>query len=844
MTDLLELALADPERAWARAGAVVGDSSDARELSIAHQARGIVLRDAGRTTEAVDELRTALRHAARGGVEREADVRATYGLALVMGGRTTAGRHQLDRAAAAATGEALAKVLMRRAFALTMLGEQRKALVDMRSALDGTRRSGNRTWEARTLTNLAHIEMSLGLLSEAERSCERARRIFESLGLHEEALDALPILGDLALYRGNLPTAIAIFDEMASAPGRVGYQRADIEASRSEAYLAAGLAAEAVEILGRLLDRQTLSPWKEADVRLALANARWATGDTAGALAAASEARVAFHSQQRPWFELRARLVQVLSKDELGSRRGLARQAGDVARLLDEERAYEAPIALILAGRLVTGPERAELWEAAATYRDRPNALVRASGWLASALIREESGDRGGVLRACGRGLAALDEHRSTLGSSELRALATAHGRELAVLALRHAAADGRTLLRWSERWRATALAEPPVTPDGEVSTELAALRDNGRRLAEARAEGEPTQQLEGERARLERAVRAEHHRRAGPGDDADIGLDVGRLVAEVGVGTLVELVDVDGTLHVLVVHDGRVRRCVAGATDEALSLADHGRSAMRRAARGRPYHPGDLGTRMQETLLGAAADMLPDGPVTLVPTGRLHAAPWAMLPTLTGRAFDVVPSAGQWLRTREVRQPVDAKVLLLAAPGLAGGGAEMPVLAGHHQGATLLDGADATVERAMAGLDGATLAHVAAHGRFRPDSPLFSSLEMADGPLTVHDLERLKVAPYRLILSACESGVLAPVGADELLGLASALFSIGTAGLVCSIAEVNDDATAALMLDLHDHLTRNAEGGLAEALLAARLAAKGDPTREATAAAFLALGV
>jgi len=143
-----------------------------------------------------------------------------------------------------------------------------------------------------------------------------------------------------------------------------------------------------------------------------------------------------------------------------------------------------------------------------------------------------------------------------------------------------------------------------------------------------------------------------------------------------------------------------------------------------------------------------------------------------------------------------------------------------------------------------MAGLDGATLAHVAAHGRFRPDSPLFSSLEMADGPLTVHDLERLQVAPYRLVLSACESGVLAPVGADELLGLASALFSIGTAGLVCSIAEVNDDATAALMLDLHDHLTSNADGGLAGALLAARRAAQGDPTREATAAAFLALGV
>ena len=844
MTDLLELALADPEQAWARAEAAVRKSRDPLELSIAHQARGIVLRDSGRADEAVAELRTAIRYAGRVDPERDADVRATYGLALVMAGRTAAGRGQLDRAAASVTGEVQAKVLMRRAFALSLLGEQHAALVDMRAALDGIRRSGNRTWEARTLTVLASIEMALGMAADAQRSCEDARRIFQDLGEHEEALDALAILGDVALYRGDLPRALAVFDEMATAPGRVGYQRADIAISRSVSYLTAGMATEAVQVLQDLLDHEHLSPTKEADIQLALAEARQAAGDAAGALTAASEAREAFRGQGRGWFELRARLHQVRARRQLGHLRGLARQAVDVARRLDGESAYEAPVALIVAGRLASGQERAELWHAAAAYRDRPNALVRASAWLASALVREEDGDRGGVLRACGRGLAALDEHRRTLGSSELRALATAHGRELAVLALRHAASDARTLLRWSERWRATALAEPPVTPDGEVSTELAALRDNGRRLVQARAEGEPVEQLEVERRRLERAVRAEHHRRTGRADEVDARLDVDRLVAEVGEGTLVELVPVDGTLHVLVVHDGRVRRRVAGTTGEALGLADHGRSALRRAAHGRPYAPGDLGTRMQEALFGPAADLLPDGPITLVPTGRLHAAPWAMLPTLAGRAFDVVPSAGQWLRVREVGPPADPKVLLLAAPGLGSGGAEVPVLAGHHPGATLLDGAGATVEQAMAGLDGATLAHVAAHGRFRPDSPLFSSLEMADGPLTVHDLERLQVAPYRLVLSACESGVLAPVGADELLGLASALFSIGTAGLVCSIAEVNDDATAALMLDLHDHLTSNADGGLAGALLAARRAAQGNPTREATAAAFLALGV
>ena len=91
------------------------------------------------------------------------------------------------------------------------------------------------------------------------------------------------------------------------------------------------------------------------------------------------------------------------------------------------------------------------------------------------------------------------------------------------------------------------------------------------------------------------------------------------------------------------------------------------------------------------------------------------------------------------------------------------------------------------------------------------------------------------------MVLSACESGVLAPVGADELLGLASALFALGTAGLVCSVAEVNDAVTADLMVDLHAHLDRGDDP--ATALLALRRAAQ-DDTTAATAAAFVALGV
>ncbi|MBM0123873.1 CHAT domain-containing protein [Pimelobacter simplex] len=447
------------------------------------------------------------------------------------------------------------------------------------------------------------------------------------------------------------------------------------------------------------------------------------------------------------------------------------------------------------------------------------------------------------MLRAAAAGLAAIDEHRRLIGSSELRALATTHGRDLTTIALRHAATDARTLLRWSERTRATALTQPPATSDAAtIPASLAALRDNGRQLAEARQEGTPTEELERERRRLERAVRSESHTLSATTAAQQRPASVEEIVAATGEACLVELVDVDGSLHVVVAHAGKVRRRVAGTTGEVAALLGPAGMLLRRAARGRPADTATIGRALQEALLGDAVRVLPDTPMVLAPTARLHGLAWSLLPALHDRPFAVVPSAGQWLRARATTPPAAGSTVLVAGPALASGGAEVPVLAERHPDAVLLDGPRATLDAVLDHLDGAGLVHLAAHGRFRADSPLFSALDLADGPLTVHDLERLPRAPYRVVLSACESGVLAPVGAEELLGLAAALFSLGTAGLVCSVGEVNDAATADLMVDLHAALAAGCDP--ATALCDVRRRATGDPVAAGTAAAFLALGV
>jgi len=226
---------------------------------------------------------------------------------------------------------------------------------------------------------------------------------------------------------------------------------------------------------------------------------------------------------------------------------------------------------------------------------------------------------------------------------------------------------------------------------------------------------------------------------------------------------------------------------------------------------------------------------------VVVSPPGRLHATPWSLLPALADVPVSVAPSAALWLRARASRPPTGARVLI-AGPGLESGGAELDALARRHTEAVLLRDGEATVERSLAALDGAGVAHVAAHGRFRDDSPMFSSLDLDDGPLTVHDLERLDRAPHRMVLSACESGVVAPIGAGEMLGLVTAMISMGSAGVVSSVAKVNDRATADLMLDVHAAMDDGDD--LGHVLLRARVAARGDRVREATAAAFLAMGV
>ena len=93
------------------------------------------------------------------------------------------------------------------------------------------------------------------------------------------------------------------------------------------------------------------------------------------------------------------------------------------------------------------------------------------------------------------------------------------------------------------------------------------------------------------------------------------------------------------------------------------------------------------------------------------------------------------------------------------------------------------------------------------ATGNFRADSPLFSSLELSDGPLNVYELQRLSRAPELIVLSGCDLAVSETRPGDELLGFAAALIGMGSRTVIASVVPVPDAATKRLMIALHELL-------------------------------------
>jgi transcription elongation GreA/GreB family factor len=409
-------------------------------------------------------------------------------------------------------------------------------------------------------------------------------------------------------------------------------------------------------------------------------------------------------------------------------------------------------------------------------------------------------------------------------------------------------------VFEWSQRWRAGALLLRPVQPvhDPGLADGLAELRQLLTRLGAALAAGGDTAHLRARQRAVEAAIR-DNSRRSRVGEAAQLSAPptASDVRARLGGAVLVEYLEAEGRLHAIVVSDGVRLHRLADSAEVAADLAGlrHGlRRLASRAGSSRSVFAArvlveERARRLDEALLQPLAGEIGESPLVLIPTGALHAVPWAALASCAARPVSVAPSAALWHRAAGSgdSEPAGPQVFV-AGPGLTHAVPEVRAVSRRYPGAHRFAGRNARVADVSSALDGASLAHVAAHGRFRSDNPLFSALDLADGPLTVYDLEGLRRPPHHVILSACDSGLSAVHPGDELLGLAGALLSMGSRSLIASVVPVPDAEARTLMVRLHRYL--RAGMSPAAALTAARKHMdSADPHARAVATGFLCFG-
>ncbi|HEX5495483.1 MAG TPA: CHAT domain-containing tetratricopeptide repeat protein [Mycobacteriales bacterium] len=841
------------------------------------RAHGMAARDLGRLDEAMASLRRAIRRAGRhGAAAAAAEARMSLAYVLMETGATRAALSQADRAAQGLDGLPAARVLMQRGLILQRSGRTAEALDCYRRALPVVRRRSDHLHEARLRNNRGLLHLYCGDLTAAEADLTRAEALFDRLGQDILTADARWNLAFVAARRGDVPTALRLYDSTEAIYRRHGVPAPELLLTRGELLLSVGLTGEARDTAGRAVreleaaGNRSLLP----EALVLLAQAALADDNTDAAREAARRAMRMFVGQRRVGWATVARYVALRADERAGAlTRGLRaralRVAADLARMGWRTQELDARIVAVRValahGQVDT--VRRELAELDPARRRGPTEL-RIRAWYAEALLRMATGDQRGAQRAVRAGLRVLDRQRATLGATELRVHVSGHGSELATLGLvlARSSDSAHRMLDWAERWRAGALRLRPVRPPDEptLADALAELRRVSSQAEEAllgegasRGGGSPARLLR-QKASLEERVRRLVRRSPGSGllSGTPEPPTVRQLAEHLGDRVLVELVEHDGTLLAVTVRDGTAKLHELGRPELVRRSLESMRFALRRLAfeHGSPESLNSAratisrsAERIDTELLGPLRPVLTDRRLVLVPTGALQALPWALLPSCASRPVSVVPSAAVWLRGARAApaRPVTdtGKVLLVCGPGLDGAAAEIDALAGRYPGTEPLTGPRATVEAALSGLDGAEVAHIAAHGRVRSDNPLFSALDLADGPLTVYDLERLAHAPRLVLLPACQSGVSSVLAGDEVMGLTSALFALGTRTIFATVIPVPDAATHPLMVALHDALRQGISP--ADALVYAQTKADPyDPSALATVAGFVCYGV
>ena len=679
------------------------------------------------------------------------------------------------------------------------------------------------------LLNRGLASVSLGDLDRGRADLHRALDIAVEHGFVAQEYKARHNLGCVAWLAGDIPEALALMREAADMPLDITSARGLLDLGK--VLLDAGLIDEAEDVLTRGLEaaRRDRQPLERGDVQLDLARSALLRGDVAQARSRAGQAVRTFRALHA---DGRTEEVELFGAAvDLGVGRSLTRASRVAAKwattspVTPPERLATRIRAEVALAHHDREAARAELER---LRTDQPQPLgARLHEHLLASRLAAADGDADRATRILEEAAEQLALDQGGVHSMEIRAGLAFHAARIRDADVEAATDSGSlpALFESVERWRAASHRAPPLRPPEDEET--AALVGRLRRLRRS-ADGTPLSSAQREVALLQGEITERLRAARGERDEAAIraaGFDAtARAVADRDA-TLVTFHEVRGTVVRLVLdRSGGASQSVLGPVRDLASATARLTSDMRAYAVARPSMAAFLARARESSLREVDGLLLRgvdlSGTVVVVPTVGLASLPWRALPSLREHPVVAAPSATAWVR-RPVAAGGEPTVAALSGPGLPRAREEVRAVAeawGRHTGgrsgdgsaggdhaAVVAEGAAVTADVRSA-LASASVVHLAAHGHHVDQSPLFSSLDLADGPVFAHEL-RAPLAAELVVLSACDVGRSRGRPGDEPLGLAAALLGLGVQCVVAATNPVHDDVAAAAMVDLHARL-------------------------------------
>jgi CHAT domain-containing protein len=204
---------------------------------------------------------------------------------------------------------------------------------------------------------------------------------------------------------------------------------------------------------------------------------------------------------------------------------------------------------------------------------------------------------------------------------------------------------------------------------------------------------------------------------------------------------------------------------------------------------------------------------------LVVVPHGVLHYLPFHALFNEGGYLIDsftisYAPSASIFAHCQRKPSRASSSSLILGVPD-----SQAPLIldevrsvAGILPDAELIVGAEANEAALRDKGSRSRLIHIATHGSFRQDNPMFSGIRLGSAYLSLYDLYQLKLEAELVTLSGCATGLNVIAPGDELLGLIRGLLYAGAQSLLLTLWDVNDRSTAGFMT-LFYRRVRDGEG-------------------------------